>query len=264
MEKREVEELLQNIPGKLSVYFKNLVTGESFAVNESLPMMAASVIKIPIMVETFHQFRTGEHKKDELYVLKETDKRPSCGCLNRMHAGLNLTIEDLYNLMIILSDNSATNILIEQLGGMERINEDLKEMGYETIRVNRLLFDTEASARGIQNYVSAAEIGDMLEKMHHGEMIDGEASEDMLEVLKEQRLNNKFPFHFREKVTIAHKTGEDDGITHDVGIFYGKQPFVLCCMGNETDTPVFNRFMQELAWKLYSEIEGSITQGKKE
>lgn len=255
MEKKKVEELLQNIPGKLSVYFKNLVTGETLCVNEDMPMMAASVIKIPIMVETFHQFRTGEHKKDELYVLKETDKRPSCGCLNRMHAGLSLTIEDLYNLMIILSDNSATNILIELLGGMERINEDIKAMGYNTIRVNRLLFDAEASARGIQNYVSAAEIGDMLEKMYRGEMIDGEASADMLDVLKEQRLNNKFPFNFKEKVVIAHKTGEDDGITHDVGIFYAKQPFVLCCMGNETDNPKYNRFMQELAWKIYTEIE---------
>jgi beta-lactamase class A len=255
MNRQDIEKLLEGIPGKLAVYYKNLVTGETIAINEDMPMMAASVIKVPIMVETFHQLRTGEHKKDELYVLKESDKRPSCGCLNRMHEGLNLTIEDLYNLMIILSDNSATNILISLLGGMERINEDIRLMGYDTIRVNRLLFDEEASARGIQNYVSAFEIGDMLEKLYRGEMIDKEASLDMLDVLKEQRLNGKFPFYFREKVDIAHKTGEDDGITHDVGIFYGKEPFVLCCMGNETDTPVFARFMQELAWKLYQEAE---------
>lgn len=256
MEEKKVWELLQGIPGKLSVYYKNLVTGESFGVNGREPMMAASVIKIPIMVELFRQLRTGEHKKNELYVLKESDKRPSCGCLNRMHAGLNLTIEDLCNLMIILSDNSATNILIELLGGMNRINADIREMGYETIRVNRLLFDAEASARGIQNYVSAEEIGDMLEKMYRGELIDQDASRDMLEILKEQRLNNKLPFCFTEKVVIAHKTGEDEGITHDVGIIYGEQPFVLCCMGNETDNPLYNRFMQQLAWALYQEQKG--------
>jgi beta-lactamase class A len=255
MKQQDIEKQLGEIPGKLSVYYKNLVTGETIAINENVPMMAASVIKVPIMVECFHQFRTGEHKKDELYVLKESDKRPSCGCLNRMHEGMNLTIEDLYNLMIILSDNSATNILISLLGGMERINEDIRLFGYDTIRVNRLLFDAKASARGIQNYVSAYEIGDILEKLYRGEMIDREASEDMLDVLKEQRLNGKFPFYFREKVDIAHKTGEDDGITHDVGIFYGREPFVLCCLGNETDTPAFARFMQELAWKLYQEAE---------
>ena len=69
-------------------------------------------------------------------------------------------------------------------------------MGYETLQVNRLLFDREASERGIQNYVSAAEIGDMLERMYRGNLIDLESSGDMLDILKEQRLNGKFPFRF--------------------------------------------------------------------
>lgn len=253
MDGQVIEGLLAEIPGKTSFYFQNLVTGERCGVREELPMMAASVIKIPILVETFYQIKRGEHSKEEIYVLQEGDKKPSCGCLNRMHAGLELTVEDLCNLMIILSDNSATNILIRLLGGMERINRDLCGMGYRTIRVNRLLFDREASERGIQNYVSAAEIADMLEKMYVGKMIDRQASEDMLSILKEQRLNGKFPFLFREKVDMAHKTGEDDGITHDVGIIYAEQPFILCCMGNETDCPRLNRFMQDIAWRLYTE-----------
>lgn len=255
MRVQEIEEELGKIPGRTSFYYKNLVSGETIAIRERLPMMAASIIKIPILAEAFRQIRTGEHSKTERYVLQEGDKRPSCGCLNRMHAGLEVTFEDLCNLMIILSDNSATNILIRLLGGMERINESLRTMGYETLQVNRLLFDREASARGIQNYVTAAEIGDMLERMYRGNLIDGESSADMLDILKEQRLNGKFPFHFRNQISIAHKTGEDEGITHDVGIFYAREPFVLCCMGNETDCPAFNRFMQDLAWQLYEEQE---------
>lgn len=253
MDRAKIEEALQKIPGKLSVYYKNLVTGETIGIGEEIPMMAASVIKIPIMVECFRQMKAGEHKKNELYVLKESDKRPSCGCLNRMHAGLNLTMEDLYNLMIILSDNSATNILIELLGGMDRINRELQKLGFNSCRVNRLLFDAQASAMGIQNYVSALEIGNMLEGMYRKTLIDEESSEEMIQILLEQRLNNKFPFYFKEKVQIAHKTGEDEGITHDVGIFFGKRPFVLCCLGNETDCPSFNRFMQQLARELYNE-----------
>lgn len=249
MTRGEIEGLLEGIPGKTSVYYRNLVSGETIGIRETLPMMAASVIKIPVMAEAFYQIRTGEHSKNEIYVLQEGDKKPSCGCLNRMHAGLELTYEDLCNLMIILSDNSATNILIRLLGGMDRINKDLRGMGYETLRLNRLLFDREASARGIQNYVTAAEIGDMLEKMYRGQLVDREASGDMLEILKQQRLNGKFPFHFQDGIAIAHKTGEDSGITHDVGIFFAEEPFVLCCMGNETDCPAFNRFMQDLAWQ---------------
>ncbi|MDE7044566.1 MAG: class A beta-lactamase-related serine hydrolase, partial [Acetatifactor sp.] len=203
------------------------------------------------------QIQAGRLKKDQLYVLEEGDKLPSCGCLNRMHAGMNLTVQDLYNLMIILSDNTATNILIRLLGGMEEINGSLAKMGYQTCRVNRLLFDSEASDKGIENYVSAAEIADMLEKMYRGELIDRASSQEMLEIMKSQRLKNKIPFYFQGCVPIAHKTGEDDGITHDVGIIFGRQPFLLCCMSNETDCPLFNRFIQKLAWSLYRETEKS-------
>lgn len=255
MNKKKVEELLFGIPGKLTVYYKNLVTGDIVDLNGNSPMLAASVIKIPILLETFRQIQTGILKKDQAYVLKEEDKMPSCGCLNRMHAGMNLTVQDLYNLMIILSDNTATNILIKLLGGTKTINDSLSEMGYQICRVNRLLFDSEASARGIENYVSGVEIADMLEKMYLGKLVDEASSQEMLDILKSQRLKNKMPFDFQGCVPIAHKTGEDDGITHDVGIVFGSQPFILCCLGNETDCPLFNRFIQAFAWHLYQESE---------
>ena len=253
MDGKSLEGYLKGIPGKLAVYCKNLVTGEILDYNGDIPMMAASVIKIPVLIETFRQIQAGMLKKDQLYVLEEGDKLPSCGCLNRMHAGVNLTVQDLYNLMIILSDNTATNILIRLLGGTEEINGSLAKMGYQTCRVNRLLFDSEAADKGIENYVSGREIGDMLEKMYQGKMIDRKSSEEMLEIMKSQRLKNKIPFYFQGCVPIAHKTGEDDGITHDVGIIFGSQPFLLCCMSNETDCTRFNRFIQKLAWSLYRE-----------
>ena len=254
MTELEIQTRLDSIPGKKSFFYKNLVTGQTISIHPDMPMMAASVIKIPIMVEAFRQIKAGRIRKEQEYILKESDKRPSCGCLNRMHAGLAVTVADLYNLMIILSDNSATNILIDLLG-REQINASMQEMGYANISVNRLLFDREASERGIQNYVCAGEIADMLEKMQQGSLVDPQSDAEMLEVLKEQRLNGKIPFHFVEKVPIAHKTGEDDGITHDVGIVYGKQPFILCCMGNEVNPPEYERFMQDIAWELYLEGE---------
>lgn len=254
MTREEIILKLDKISGKKSFFYKNLVTGQTISINEDMPMMAASVIKIPIMVEAFRQIKAGKLQKNQEYILREEDKKPSCGCLNRMHEGLAVTIADLYNLMIILSDNSATNILIHLLG-REQINASMKEMEYHKIEVNRLLFNREASAKGIQNYVCAGEIADMLEKMYNGTLVDPASDAEMLEVLKEQRLNGKIPFHFVEKVPIAHKTGEDDGITHDVGIVYGKQPFILCCMGNEVNPPEYERFMQDIAWELYLEGE---------
>lgn len=254
MDKKTVAERLNKIAGKKSFFYKNLVTGETIQVNANEPMMAASVIKLPILVETFRQIEAKELDRDDRYCLKDADKKPSCGALNCMHAGMELTVSDLYHLMIILSDNSATNILISMLG-KEKINASLHNMGYKQIQLNRLLFDREASARGIENYVTAAEIADMLEKMYRGTLVSPSADAQMLAVLKEQRLNGKIPFYFTENIPIAHKTGEDAGITHDVGIVYGAQPFILCCMGNEVDPPKYERFIQNIAWELYQEGE---------
>lgn len=87
MEREEIQGLLRQIPGKTCVCYRSLATGAGVGIRETLPMMAASVIKIPILADAFHQIRTGEHTKNEIYALQEGDKRPSCGCLNRMHAG---------------------------------------------------------------------------------------------------------------------------------------------------------------------------------
>lgn len=126
MKKSDILARLEKIPGKKSFYYKNLITGETIAIQEELPMMAASVIKLPILVEAYRQMEAGRIRCDQLYVLQDADKRPSCGALNRLHQGLALTVEDLCNLMIILSDNSATNILIGLLG-QEQINASMRE-----------------------------------------------------------------------------------------------------------------------------------------
>lgn len=246
---------LQKIPGKVSFYYKEL-TGDgalSFRAGESL--MAASVIKLPILAAVFQAFEDGVLSPGQSYTLREEDKKPSCGCLNRLHAGLPLTVTDLCNLMIILSDNTATNILIGLLG-MEKINAWMDEQGFSDCRLNRLLFDEEASKRGIQNYVSAKSAGTMLERLYRGTLVSGPADEQMLAILKEQRLNGKIPFRFEEKLPIAHKTGEDSGITHDVGIVYGRHPFIVCFMGNEVKVPEFERFMQDTAFELFERLNG--------
>lgn len=254
MKKEELLNRLNKIEGTVSFFYKNLITGETIVLEEDKEMMAASVIKIPILVETYRQIEAGLIRKEQIYTLRNEDKKPSCGVLNRLHEGIQLTVEDLCNLMIILSDNSATNILIHMLG-MEQINQSMSEMGYQKIKLNRLMFDLEASKKGIQNYVSAAEIAKMLEKMYQGNLISKEADQEMLDILKEQRLNGKIPFYFTNDIKIAHKTGEDQGITHDVGIVFGKVPFILCFLGNQVDVPSFERVMQETTLELYCDLE---------
>jgi len=247
--KENIVEQMKSFSGKIGFYYKNLVTGDTLRFQDDMLLQAASVIKIPILIEAFSRLELGEINKTDTFTINKEDKLPSCGALNYMHDGLKVTLEDLYTLMIILSDNTATNLLIKHLG-IEQINRTLHKLGLKQTKINRLLFDSEQSALGVQNYISAGEIGDLLEKMYLGELISPEASAEMLCILKNQRLNGKVPFFVPGKIEIAHKTGEDDGITHDVALVYAPQPFIVCFCGNEVEVPTFERMMQNITAEL--------------
>ena len=236
---------LRALPGEISVWAENLVTGEAFTFQPDLPLVAASVIKIPILAEAFRQQRDGLLSMDEMFSIRPEQKMPSCGALAYLHDGLQVTLRDLCVLMIILSDNSATNILIDRLG-IDAVNATLRSLGLKQTTLRRRLFDREASRRGIQNHITAGEMALLLKKMHQGRCISPAADAEMLSIMKDQRLNGKIPF-FLDDFEIAHKTGEDDGITHDVGIVYAPQPILLCFASEHTCVPDFERLMQDMA-----------------
>lgn len=246
---------LHDAPGLVAMYYHPLEGGCTQMMNENEPMIAASVIKIPIMVEAFRQFESGEHSPEEIHVLRDEEKKPSCGALNRMHAGLEVTLRDLVELMIVLSDNTATNILIDLLG-IERVNETMRGLGLKATVLRRKLFDSVGAANGLRNTVGARDIGILLEKMYAGELVSEAASREMLDILRSQRLNGKMPFFIKSRgIACAHKTGEDDGITHDVGIVFSQHPFVLCMLSNDTDVPTFERLIQDITREL-AEMNG--------
>lgn len=246
-------EAIQRLPGKTSFYYENLVTGERAAWNENERMMAASVIKLFVMTEAFARFEKGALSPDQMIRMKREDCVPSCGALTYLHDGIEVTVYDLVTLMIIFSDNTATNVLIDLLG-MEEINRTIRGMGFCDTLLQRKMYDTGKSKMGIQNYITAAETGRLLKEMYFGRLVSGKASEAMISILKNQQLNSKIPFYLQalpEEPEIAHKTGEDSKITHDVGIIYAKQPFIVCFCGNETDTPAYERVMAEASLQLY-------------
>lgn len=252
LEVREfILDTLARVEGQASVYYKNLVTGVTFSYQPDLPLIAASVIKLPIMAESFRQLRDGVTTEDAKFYIEASHKLPSCGVLSYLRNGMEVTLKDLVTLMIIVSDNTATNLLIDFLGP-DSINETLHAMGAQNSRLNRRLFEPELSRRGIQNYITAGDMGRMLEKIYREEAISPEASRKMLHILSCQQLGGgKIPFYLHSRgIRVAHKTGEDDGITHDVGIVFAKEPFVLSLCANEVDVPCFERLMQDVARML--------------
>ena len=241
---------LERLGGDTGVYVKNLITGETWQRGADVPVVAASVIKIPVMIEAFRAQEDGELSLDERHALRDEERMPSCGTLKAMHTGIEMTLLDLVKLMIIVSDNTATNVMINRLG-IENVNKTLCSLGCEKTRLNRLLFDSAASKRGIKNYITAGEMGMLLEKLWRGEIVSKEASTQMMEILLDQRLNGKLPFFIDSMgIDIAHKTGEDDGISHDVGVIYAKEPMVCCFVGEHVNVPLFERLMQDAAKAL--------------
>ena len=241
---------LDALCGDKGVYVKNLTTGETFAYGENTPVVAASVIKIPVMIEVFRAAHAGEVSLEEIHALEDWERLPSCGTLKAMHAGIEMTLEDLVKLMIIVSDNAATNILIRRVG-IDSVNKSLRALGLEKTTLRRLLFDSEASRRGVVNHITAGEMGALLDKLWRGEVVSKEASKAMMDILLDQRLNGKLPFFLHpQDIDIAHKTGEDDGITHDVGVIFAKEPIICCFVGEHVDVCAYERLMQDAAKKL--------------
>jgi len=232
--------------GKNAAWHMNLATGETSEFNADTPIIAASVIKLWVMAEAFRRFYDGTFDKNTEFVVRAEDKLPSCGALTYMHDGLKVTALDLVTLMIVHSDNTATNMLIKYLG-MDAINAFADELGGGA-RLNRLLFDDEASAKGVQNYVTAHGVGKLLEGIYRGWVVSPEASREMLEILKKQRYRHKIPFFL--DCPCANKTGEDDGISHDCAIIFADVPQILVFLGSETDAEMYVRFMQDAAREI--------------
>ena len=243
----EIDRLAKALPGHIGLYLLDTVTGEEYACNAADPIEAASVIKLTVMAEAFRQFGAGELNPAERVTIRPEDKLPSCGALTYMEDGTTVTLRDLVTLMIILSDNTATNLLIDRLW-LGRINALIERLGLAGTHLNRKLFMPELAARGVKNYVSAQDMGVLLRLMLEGKLISPEASRDMLGILRNQRLNGKMPFFLHDKgIACAHKTGEDDGVTHDVGIIFAEHPVILCFLSERTDVPRAERALQDIA-----------------
>ena len=241
---------IRETAGKVGFYYRPL-DGESVEFQSDLPLVAASVIKIPIMVECFRQIDAGILNPDADVRVPPEEKKPSCGALNYLHDGLHVTVMDLIVLMIIVSDNTATNMLMD-ITGIDNVNAAMKNLGIPGICLRRKLFAADPALKNVTNTVTARGIGMILERMAQGKLLGAETDAKMLKILSDQRLNGKLPFFLHSRgVKMAHKTGESDGITHDVGVVFAPHPFVVCMLSNEVDVPAFERLIQDAALELY-------------
>ncbi|MDO4620993.1 MAG: serine hydrolase [Lachnospiraceae bacterium] len=250
----EIRPMLDAFAGNVSVLYKDLTTGAAFRYRTDYRHPSASVIKLYLMAAMFRGFEDGEFSPEDRIPVPAADFVPSCGVLTYLDADKNVSLRDLIELMIIVSDNTACNILVD-FYGEERLQSYINQtLGLHATSFQRKMFDSARAARGMDNFTSTDETAGLLEQIWNGTLVSEDASRQMLQMLEHQRLNGKIPFHLhavRPKPVIAHKTGENDGVSHDVAIFEGDHPFLLLFMGSETDVPAWERMIGDLSLQIY-------------
>ena len=251
----EVLQAVKGLPGEIGLVIEK-ADGSGIRFQPDVPVNAASVIKLFVMAEAFRQREQGELDFAREVSISREQCCPSCGAVTYLHDGVRLQVGDLVTLMIILSDNTATNVLLDMLG-LERVQEEIERLGLAGTRIRRKLFQEELSRQGIQNQICAGDVACFLNRLMQGRVVNAGADREMLGILANQRLNGKIPFYLHEHgIRCAHKTGEDDGITHDCGIIWNPEPVVFCFVSEHTNVPKAERVLQDAAaWAAGVEID---------
>lgn len=247
--KRSVLSEFSRVPGRSGLYYKNLATGEEFGVRQDEAFLAASVIKLPVFAAVASLAEQGEARWDEKLKARREERVPPCGALWFFRDEPEVRLNTLCELMITLSDNMATNLILRRFG-LEMLNECFRALGLRTTHLERVLFDAQAAAQGRENVFSPREMGALLEGVHARTLLRPETCEYMEEVLLQQQINHKIPGYLCDEIPVLHKTGEDDGVTNDVALVEAAQPFVLCGAFNETDVPTAERFLRRAGLAL--------------
>src|SRR5262245_43395162 len=228
----EIEKVANSLDGVMGVAIKDLITGEEILINDQLTFPTGSSIKIPILIELHKQASMGKYKlSDQRWVEKKDQIGGSGVIMNFGDHTSQLSLKDLAVLMIALSDNTATNMLIDQVG-MANVNRTLDELGLKQIRLRRKMIDQAASARGDENTATPRDAMTLMEKLYRGQVISRQLSDDALKILKISK-NSPIPRLLPSEVEIANKPGGIEGVACDWAVVYvPNRPYVIAVMTN--------------------------------
>jgi beta-lactamase class A len=211
---------------EVRLFAKNLDTGATFGLGADDPVRSASTIKVAVMVEAFDRVARGAARWDEPITLTAESKVSGAGILPELAPGLRLTLRDAVQLMIVLSDNTATNLVVDRLGA-DAVNERLDALGFPQTRLMRKVMGGGDSRAGLDpankrfglGKTTPREMVRLLERLERGEIVSKDASAEMIGILKRQQYRDGVG-RTLAGVEIANKTGALDRLRSDVAIVY--------------------------------------------
>ena len=211
----QVQALIQQFDGEAALYARNLLSGEEIAFNANARFPTASTIKTAVMLEAYAQAAEGTLRLDDPVTLTDAVKVGGSGVLNGLRAGLQLRVSDLIQLMIVLSDNTATNILVERLG-TKRIDDRLVTYKLQNTKIFRPTFRDgradilpELEREFGLGMTTPREMGDLMALIAGGRAVSSEASASMLATLRRQTDKAMIPRLLPAGIDVGNKTGTD-------------------------------------------------------
>jgi len=243
---QRVQAAIQGFPGAVSLYARNLDTGTSYELRADAPVPTASTIKLPIMVELFADAEEGKLDWNQKLQLTDHDKVSGSGVLTEFSGGDAFPIRDLMHLMIVVSDNTATNLILDRIGG-NAVNQRMAQMGLKQTAVMRKIMQTkpedftdEGRKPGNDGWGTGRscprDMVILLEKLYRGQLVSKPASEEMITVLKRQRDLQGVGRDMKDTV-VASKSGALDHLRSEVAIVYSKHGAVAMAI-TVNDIPV--------------------------
>lgn len=257
----KIQDAIKDFSGKIWIYAKNLDTGKDYALRADEQVRTASTIKLAIMAETFHQVASGKiHWTDEI-VLTKQNKQGGSGVLSEFSDGTKIDLQTALHLMIVVSDNTATNLVLDKVG-TDNVNAFAESLGLHQSRSLRKIggggeakvLDEQPLYKNFGLGVSSPrDMVHLLEMLENGQVVSREASNEMLNIMKRQQYKDGIGRGLPDTIQSASKSGALDRLRSDVGIIYTRRGRIA--MAITTDDMMEVSYTEEnpglkMLWKL--------------
>jgi len=237
-----VEQIDKHLNGVMGVAVLDLTDGKQFLLRPDEVFPQASSIKIAVLAELYHQEQqsengvAGKQRLKDLYTVRREDMVPDSDIMLGLTPGVTqLTNRDLATMMVAVSDNSATNVLIDKLG-MENVNALLRSLGLRQTKLQRKMMDLKAAGEGRENIATPREMMTLLEQIYKGRLFNRALTDDFFKMLSTgaDDVDTKASMILRgipPGVMVADKVGELEAVRADSGVVFAtNRPFVICVM----------------------------------
>jgi beta-lactamase class A len=262
----QIQDIDAKLDGVMGVAIQDLTTGEHFLLNEDEVFAQASSIKITVLANLYLQAQQGKLKLTDLYTVQSSDLVPDSDIMGGLTPGVTrITLRDLATMMVAVSDNSATNVLIDRVG-MQNVNAMLDSLSLPHTRLRRKMMDLQAAKEGRENISTPREMMTLLDAIYQGKVLNKEFTADFFKMLSTNK-DSWIPRDLPQDLKVANKPGALEAVRNDSGIvFVEGRPYVICVMTsflrNERDGEETISKISLDAWRMFDRLSRATQYGR--